>query len=517
MTLVMRRSLSLLGLLLLGAGVAGLVWWQEQTTTRAGAGRTAGQKLFSFANASEVKALELHVGELTYALERSGEGEQSWHLRSPLRTLAEASTVDAMLQAAVDLQLSARVGGGGDRDDFQKNLAAPTDLQIFGLAAPRFRLLLDDAAGRREVLLVGARNDFDDSLYVKRDDRSDVGLVPSGLEFQLDKDIYKLRDKRPLIFTEDEVQGLSINQGASTALALERQGQSWRLIQPLQADADAEQVRQLLAALTGLRAQHFAAEAGASRGALQAYGLTTPAYVVSIKLTSGTTASLRFGSVAGDAKGPAAGAAPAEARAFVMLAGDNPVLELGNDAALKTLARPAAALRDLRLLRSDRDAVQQLQLQRGEAVLSFVREHDATSGHDSWKQTAPEAATVDSSKVAALLYRLHDLKADSVVAETASPSQLQAYGLQKPSLQITLLGAEGAALGQISVGRTEADKTFVSGQASGRVDRVSSISLDALSTAPADYQVTPLPEAPVPPSAAATPPPAGAGVPDSAN
>ncbi len=514
MTLVMRRSLSLLGLLLLGAGVAGLVWWQEQTTTRADAGRTAGQKLFSFANASEIKAVELHVGDLTYALERSGEGETGWHLRSPLRTLADASTVDAMLQAAVDLQLSARVGGGGDRDDFQKDLGAPTDLKIFGLAEPRFRLLLDDAAGRREVLLVGSRNDFDDSLYVKRDDRSDVGLVPSGLEFQLDKDIYKLRDKRPFIFAEDEVQGLSISQGGSTTLALERQGTSWRLVQPLQADADADQVGQLLGALTGLRAQHFAAEVGASPGALQAFGLTAPAYVVSIKLTSGTTASLRFGSVPGDAKAPAPGTAPAAPRAFVMLAGDNPVLELGNDAVLKTLARPADALRDLRLLRADRDAVQQLQLQRGDAVLSFVREHDPKSGHDSWKQTAPEAATVDSSKVAALLYRLHDLKADSVVAETASPSQLETYGLKTPSLQISLLGAEGAALGQILVGRTEADKTFVTGQTSGRVDRVSRSSLDALSTVPGDYQATPPPEAT--PPLEAVPPPA-AGVPGTSN
>ena len=513
MTLITRRVFSMAALLGLTAVVGGLVWWQEHRGSAEVATKATAAKLFDFAEAVQIKALELHVGEVIYGIERVGEGEQAWQLRTPLRTLAEASTIESMLQAAIDLKMTARVGGGSD-DRFDTPAPAPADLAIFGLAPPRFRLVLDDTTGRRQVLLVGKRNSFDGSLFVKRDDRNEVGVVPSSIEYQLERDAYALREKRPLIFTAEDVAALSISRGKAPLITLESQGGIMRMTAPLSAATDATAVAQLLSTLSGMRAQHFAAEAGASPTALQTFGLLEPEAVVKLTLASGAIASLRFGSASlpvGATKATTTPAATAK-RTFVMLAGDNPVLELGSDAVLKVLAKPAQELRDLRVLPFHREDVQQVQMQRGGQTLTFVHAA-AAADKEAWQQVVPAADGIDSSKVVALLYRLGDLKADAVVIDAPSEAQLAAHGLATPSLQIALVGAEGKSLGRLLVGRTEGGQRFVTTDAHARIDRLGAVAVDSLSTEPADYQAATAPV--VPPAPAGIPAaPGGAPGPD---
>ncbi|HET6345987.1 MAG TPA: DUF4340 domain-containing protein, partial [Myxococcota bacterium] len=342
MTMVQKRLMSLGFLLVLGAGVAGLVWWQEQQGSAEDAAKESAQRLFTHDTTDAVVSLELTTPAGTFKLRHVGAGETGWELMEPVATLAEATTVDGMVQAAMELKRTSRVGGGGPTDDPRHSVPAVTDLTLFGLEPPRYTLTLVDKEGVRESLRVGKKSGFSGALYVKREGSADVALVDGGFEYQVDKDLYKLREKRAAVFDIGQVKSVAVAPQKGPAYRIERQGSDFVLTAPEAVPADEGQVNGILSALAGLRAKVFVAEA-ADPGVLRHTGLETPRFRVEVALQDPNAAPivLRLGEVQVDR----------ETHSFAMQEGVHPVVELGSDWALKKLGTDPKELRDMHVLR----------------------------------------------------------------------------------------------------------------------------------------------------------------------
>src|SRR5258705_12881903 len=87
----------------------------------------------------------------------------------------------------------------------------------------------------------------------------------------MNPEVKDLRDKQVVDFKEDEVQSIEITGGA-TPIVLAREGTDWKLTQPKALKADAAEIRSLLAAIKGVRAEDFVDEPEA----LGEYGLDPP-------------------------------------------------------------------------------------------------------------------------------------------------------------------------------------------------------------------------------------------------
>ena len=195
MTLVKKRLLSLTALCLVAGAVGVGLWWQERQGSTEDAARESAQHLFE-GTLEQVATAELKTPQGEFKMSHLGTGEAAWALTEPLNTLAEASTVESLLRAALELKRTARVGGQGPKDDPRQGVAPVQDLAIFGLEPPRYTLTLITRDGLRQSLRVGKKNGFSGALYVKREGSPDVALVDGNFEYQVDKDLFKLREKR---------------------------------------------------------------------------------------------------------------------------------------------------------------------------------------------------------------------------------------------------------------------------------------------------------------------------------
>ena len=474
MSLIKKRLLGITLLLAACCAAVGGLVWQENRDIAAEQAKESASKVLSLDKA-RVTEITLNSPAGSFALGRSAPGAEAWAVNSPMQTAADAMVVDGMLQAALDLRSTGEVGGAAP--------PPPADLSLFGLQPPRYSLHFKTQDGASQTLFVGKKNAYDGSLYVKRDDRPNVDRVGGDFAYQLDQDLYKLREKRPAIFAADDVVKLQVVPAAGPGYTLERGPSGLALTAPLQSPADEALANQVLGALAGLRAKSFAAESAPTAAARHPFGLDKPSHTAVVQLKDQRTFTLLFGtlSLAG------------ETHSFVMEQGEHPVLELGSDWASKKLSMSAQELRDMHVLAFDKDAVRHITLSRGKELLSFAQIRDPAAGTQNWRATAPTEAPVQGSKINALLYKLASLKADSVAQEKPSTTDLTARGLEAPELRIDLQGENNQSLGSIvfgTVDSTQSDKRFVTSDKHARIDRVAASSSEDISANLADYQET---------------------------
>ena len=272
------------------------------------------------------------------------------------------------------LKASGRVGAEQAEDTFDTPAQAPSpsDLSRFGLAPARFRLELVTADHDSVALEIGQKNSFNDTLYARRPNGSDVFLIPADFAFRVEQDLYKLRDKRALTAAKEDITRLTVMATSPGSPALkprytvQRTDKGFSLEAPLKANADMAEVEALLTALTSMRAQHFAAEADATEATAKALGFAAPSLTATLGLKDGQSMILLFTEHT-EPQSPK--------RYFVRRAGPYPILELGNDWALKKLNVTAHELRDRRVWTVDREQITKLTLTKvGHPPLSFTKE-----------------------------------------------------------------------------------------------------------------------------------------------
>lgn len=237
-------------------------------------------------------------------------------------------------------------------------------------------------------------------------------------------------DQRGKLFAaaEKDVQALTLTR-ADRVIRAERQGDAWKLLQPIEAPGDGPAIGGLLSAIAGSRIERVIEEKPAS---LQEYGLEKPGLTLTLE---GKGASVPLGLRLGDKN-------PSGTWVYAQRAGDPAVFLLPST--LQTeLDKTVTDLRDKTLLAFDVDQVVRLTLSTGQTTL------EASKEKATWTLEAPVKAKADADEVTGLLRSLRYARAKDFLPGTVP-------ALDRPDLTIRLWekDAKGAKVVRLARGRS---------------------------------------------------------------
>jgi hypothetical protein len=248
-----RTAVAALVLLAAAGGALVYAWYGVERRGEAEAQRKEKEeRLFAF-EPGEVTELAIEAKGTSTRLVREG---SAWRIPA-LSEQADPGAAGPLVDRLARLKRKAEIASAPDA----------AALGGYGLAAPRIRVELTLPAGRKESLAVGAKSDFDGSVYVRTGSGA-VFLVAPDLAWWLDKGTEDLRDRTAIRFEQGQVKALRAEAAGKVAWAVERQPgrdgvpDGWSLTAPRPARAQAGKVSSALQALSWLRALHFADDTG---------------------------------------------------------------------------------------------------------------------------------------------------------------------------------------------------------------------------------------------------------------
>jgi hypothetical protein len=269
---------------------------------------------------------------------------------------------------------------------------------------------------------------------------STIGLVAAAVG--LGAYIYFVDAERPAteakekVFTlaSDDVEELRVVAKGDTTVLKKRDG-VWKVVEPLDADADASEVSNLLNSLTSLEVNR---EVDPNAPNLAEYGLASPKADISFKAKGGTSGRLRLGDVT------------ATSGDLYAVAGDGNRVFLVSTFVETSVSRSTFDLRDKRMLRFERDKADGLEITTEAGTTTMTR------ANSDWRLTAPSNARGDYGAIEGLLTRLSTTSMQAI--ETNDVSDLGKYGLDKPAA--TIVVKAGSAAATLNVSATKDGKVY---------------------------------------------------------
>lgn len=218
-----------------------------------------------------------------------------------------------------------------------------------------------------------------------------------------------------------DVERIAITRG-DTVIVLKREGEGWRLVEPMQAAADGEEVESLLQILLDAREERRIEEAPTR---LADYGLEHPAIHLSVTLKGGNTfPTLLLGDV------------NPNGRSVYAKRADQPVVFLVTVIARVRADRKPDDFRDKTLLALEPNQVTRVELAGAGQPISLRR----VAGK-GWEISKPIKARADAAVIGELLWKLKDTRTTAFVG--SGPDTKRRYGLERPDLVMELTDANG--------------------------------------------------------------------------
>jgi Domain of unknown function (DUF4340) len=407
-------------------------------------------------NQPDVTGLEIDLRDDKIALEQA---DGRWKLVRPRALPADSDTVRDFLEKL----RAARV----------KEFAAdsPRSLEPFGLDKP---VRLEIHTGRdkdraTKTLLVGRPDTAKKGVYAMRPGESTVLLIPEETWTAVPKNVAVLRDKSVVGFDRDKVTRIEI-ESPKGAVTLAKEGDRWRITAPQALAADQVEAGAVLFKLRDLRAQAFLTD---DASGIPKY-LPKPTVRVNV-IEQGASAPRTV------LLAPSPERRGGTASAYAALAGQGPVV-LVDGRALDELGRSLDELRDRTLLPGlePRD-IKRMRVRAGSQTIVVER-----SGESEWKLVEGGRGSAKTATVDNLLYALRALKWKTIAAPTGDePAK---YGIDAPTLEVTLLKADGSEAGTLLVGKREGDQAWVKLKAAPAIYAVDAKQLGETPKVPDDFK-----------------------------
>jgi hypothetical protein len=397
------------------------------------------------------------VGLPTETISLTQEGGK-WTLTRPATYPADADLVADFLD---------KLAGAKVREFVAES---PPSLEPFGLTRP---VRVDVQTGKdkdraTKSVLLGRVDETKKGVYAMRPGESSILLLPEEVSATLPRTVAALRNKALLDVAPDKITRLDVESPKGT-VTLVRDADRWKISAPEALPADQVEAGGILFKLRELRAQAFLTD---DASGIAKY-LAKPEVKVTVthKDTPPVTVLLA-------ASPELRGGRPT---AYAAVEGRGPVI-LVDGRSLTDLSRSATDLRD-RTLFGDlqpRDA-KRVRLTGGGKTVVLER-----SGDRDWKMLEPSKRAANSSKVEDLLYTLRALK----WMEIASPEDANGarYGLDAPTMTITLLKADGAELASLVIGKRENGRAYVRTGKAPAIHAVDAKQLGDTPKIPEDFQ-----------------------------
>ena len=404
----------------------------------------------------DVTALEIITRDDTIAVEQA---DGRWKLTRPRALPADGDTLRDFLEKLRAARVKEFVA------------EAPRSLEPFGLDRP---VKVSIHTGRdkdraTKTLLFGRGDPAKKGVYAMRAGESAVVVIPDETWAAVPKNVAVLRDKTVVEVERDKVTRLEI-ESPKGAVTLAQENGRWKITAPEALPADQVEAGAVLFKLRELRAQAFLSEDAAG---VPRY-LAKPTVRVTISEQGAPAPRTLLLSPSTERRGGAP-------TAYAGLAGRGPVV-LVDGKVLEELGRSVDDLRDRVLLSGlEPKDIKRMRVRAGGQTVVVER-----SGDVDWKlveggRGSAKAATVDN-----LLYALRALKWKSIATPTGDePAR---YGLDAPTLEVTLLKADGAELAALLVGKRDGERAWVKLKAAPAIYAVDAKQLGEPPKVPDDFK-----------------------------
>ena len=376
---------------------------------------------------ADVTEMEIKRPDGVVKLKRDADG---WRILEPVKARGDRGPIDETVTSVVTARMDREIE------------AAPKALGDFGLDKPVAEITAKLKDGKSLGLVLGAKSPTGVWVYAREADKPAVFVVGESVLRDTTRPVADFRDKAVLAFDPKDVTGLEIVT-ADDSIAAEQADGRWQLIRPRALPADQVEAGAVLFKLLGLRAQAFLTDDAAG---IPRY-LAKPTVRVSIG-DPGTPAARTL------LLAPSPERRAGAASAYAGVVGRGPVV-LVDGKALEEIGRSVDELRDRTLFPGlqPRD-IKRMRVRAGNQTVVVERSGDADWKVVEGPRGAAKAATVDN-----LLYALRALKWKTIAAPTgAEPAK---YGLDAPTLEVTLLKADGSEAAVLLVGKREGDQAWV--------------------------------------------------------
>ena len=378
----MRGLRSLIVLLVIAIPLGWFAWRESQ---RPAGDDDARDKVFAVeADQIEEIAIKAEGGDQT-RLRKSG---TDWQIVEPATAPSDSVEVSGLTRNLATLEIQRVVDEN------------PPDLAEYGLDTPRIEVAFK-AAGEEHRLLLGEKTPPGTDLYARRGSDSTVFLIASYLESTFNRTTFDLRDKAALKVERDKIETVEIAAGGRT-LRFTKPAGEWQIAAPIQARADYGAVEGLVGRLAGLQMRAIVEESGG--GAPGKYGLEAPAATVRLG-TGSSQATLALGAPAG------------EGTVYARDLSREAVFTV--DASLvEDLKKGPVDFRQRDLFDARSFNATHLEVVHAGTTHTFekaTQKNEQGQDEEVWRQTAPEARTVERGAFDSLLSALTGARATGFV------------------------------------------------------------------------------------------------------
>ncbi|PYK79385.1 MAG: hypothetical protein DMF27_13605 [Verrucomicrobia bacterium] len=354
----------------------------------------------------KIDGIVIQNGEERIELKRA---DKKWRLESPVKDLADGSTIDGLLFDLEDWKKDATISGKEIEADKSR-------MAEYGVAKAKLRLKLQGANAPPEILF-GNNAALEGKTYVRLENSKDVFLAAQSIKNQISKKPEEFRDRKLTDTVATQVTRLSLKTAAGE-MELQKQGDHWQIVKPLRARADDQKVNDLIAQITTSRIAQFVAD---DAGDLHPYALTEPRGTVTIFTADDKQGQiLQIGGVPEKEKD----------QVYVRFAPRKFVYTLPNKIETILSTRPND-LRDRHLVRFDQNQLDRITIDVPGKTKTVLARKD-----QNWTIVNRNNRPANAAEARRLIDLLAGEQVTNFVADVAS--DLPKYGLDKPQLTVTL-------------------------------------------------------------------------------
>jgi hypothetical protein len=416
----MHRFRSTLILLVLALGLGAYLYFID--SKRPVEDEDAKKKVFSY-DTEKINQVEIKLssGEVT-SLKKDSTG--GWNIVKPVEAPADRTVASDVVTSLASLEEDRVV---------EENAS---DLKIYGLAEPRIDVTFNvDGEKEPRRILFGDKNPTGVGLYAKLSTDNRVFIVSSSLDASLSRSTFDLRDKTALKFEQDKVDSIEL-VSRNQSIRLEKAGQDWKLVKPVQAPADYISVNGILGQLQSAQMMSLKDKPEELKD-LKQYGLDRPQVVA----TLGMGASKVTLEVGGKAD---------EGSVWARDPSKTAVISVGTGLA-DELRKAPQEFRRKEIFEFRPFNTTRFEIVRGKETRAFERvKGTGENAVDTWNQVVPAGKLVDSSNFEGALLEFSNLRADSFVDRAG------AYA-NSPAAIITVKFDDGKKEERVTFGRSGSD------------------------------------------------------------
>ena len=461
------RTTLIIIVLLVGVGGAYYLFFQEPSDKTTTNEKPPIHQVYDVPR-DTVEQVEISFADAAYQDLKLVKGRTgNWRLKAPFQADADSEKIDQML----DDMLNKRV----------KQTLEVTGLTQYGLDTPSITLSLWTADGTSPTatFLIGKKA-INFSVYVKEKSEKHIFLIESSALDDLTKSPTDLRDRSVIKFDPETVSSIQFthrNPGStsrSSIINCQKRDDTWHVIHPIKAKADAEEIETLLSELRSLKVSSFETD-GADANVLtrlEKAGLDAPR--LQMKLTDGdNTYTLGIGASVGSETGT-------QGRVYVKATVYQDAVYTVSEDIYNFLNKSVFDLRDKRVTDFQRTDTIRFEIKQGTETTVGTRDFD-----NIWElQTPTGKIKADATAVDDLLFGVDSLEAAAFIDN--STQNLASYGLASPSIKVafTQRGEENPAV--LLIGDYAQDGTvYVKAEQSDQVTRVKRALIDKIALGPA--------------------------------